>query len=122
MNTNFLEKRVNFRADYENVIHYKVLGETPPSESVFKYESARTRNISKGGLCMLIPYKIPEGNVIRIEVPIGTETNLIKAFCEVQWCKPAGSVYEAGLSFIALKEEDMKTLENYLDNSEVRAL
>jgi hypothetical protein len=122
MKTNFLEKRINFRAEYENVIHYKVLGDTDPSSSAFKYESAKIRNISKGGLCMLIPHNIPEGNVIRIEVPIGSEPNPIKAFCEVQWCKPAGSEYEAGLSFIALKEEDVRTLENYLNNSEVRTL
>ncbi|HNZ28824.1 MAG TPA: PilZ domain-containing protein [Candidatus Goldiibacteriota bacterium] len=124
MNASYLEKRIDTRADVEEVLRYKVLGDGEDTITSFKYEKATTRNISKGGVCMVLPHKISEGNVIRVEIPLENESLVIKAFCEVQWCRLANKdgIYEAGLSFIALKDDDAKSLENYINEREAKAM
>jgi hypothetical protein len=116
MVTGYLEKRTDKRADFEDTARFKVLSDEQSSLNM-EYAEAITKNISRGGVCMEIPHKIPEGNVIRIEIPIKKGDKPIKAFCEVQWCKAVNdNKYEIGLSFIALKEEDAESLNNYVSN------
>lgn len=111
----YLEKRMDKRADFEEKARYKILGDDQSSMS-FEYAEALTKNISRGGVCMEIPHKMTEGNVIRVEIPVEKETRPIKAFCEVQWCRPTDSgKFEVGLSFIALKEEDAEYLNEYVN-------
>jgi hypothetical protein len=115
----YLEKRMDKRADIEEHARFKLLGEDQSSMNM-EYAEAKTRNISRGGVCMDIPYKIAEGNVIRVEIPIEKIDRPIKAFCEVQWCRPADQGrYEVGLSFIALKEEDAEFLNDYVNKRAV---
>ena len=124
MTASYLEKRMETRTDIEGILKYKVLGDGEDTLTSFKYEKASTRNISKGGVCVILPHKIGEGNVIRVELPIENESLLIKAFCEVQWCRLANKdgIYEAGLSFIALKDDDAKALENFINEREAKAM
>lgn len=111
----YLEKRIDKRADFEERARFKLLGEDQSSVNT-EYAPAVTRNISKGGVCMEVDNKIAEGNVIRVEIPVDKNDRPIKAFCEVQWCKPVNDgKYEIGLSFIALKEEDAEFLNNYVN-------
>ncbi len=112
----YLEKRIDPRAEIQEKAKYKLLGEEQSSMN-FEYEEAQTKNISIGGVCMVLPHKISEGNVIRVEIPIESAQQPIKAFCEVQWCKPSEKEkYEVGLSFIALKEEDAELLSTFVKN------
>ncbi|MCX8092551.1 MAG: PilZ domain-containing protein [Candidatus Goldbacteria bacterium] len=110
----YIEKRSDKRAEFNNEIRYKLIGDDSSSIQV-EYITATTKNISRGGLCMVIPHKINEGNVIRVEIPVENNKKHIKAFCEVQWCKEnkTGS-YDIGVSFIALKEEDLEYLNKYV--------
>ncbi len=108
----YMEKRVDERADVTTSAKFKILSDSENGASN-GYEEGTIRNISKGGLCIQVLRKITEGNVVRIEIPgIDKESGrTIKAFCEVQWCVKSGdSNFEAGLSFIALKEEDVDYL------------
>jgi c-di-GMP-binding flagellar brake protein YcgR len=115
MVTSFIEKRVDKRADVEETAKYKILGENESSQN-FEYAEATTKNISRGGVCMVVPHKINEGNVIRVEIPVEKNERPIKAFCEVQWCRPEDNgKFEVGLSFIALKEEDVEHLNNFVN-------
>ncbi|HDQ25784.1 MAG TPA: PilZ domain-containing protein [bacterium] len=119
---NYLEKRLDPRLDIEEELRYKIIGDEYGSSSAVP-EKAKARNISKGGVCISLPHKIEVGNVIRVEIPIENEDRLIKAFCEVQWCSmKAQSDYELGLSFIALKEEDVEFLDNYVKNKSERVM
>ncbi len=117
MVTEYIEKRVDKRAPHQEEAKFKVLGE-PEQTTAYNYEKAETKNISKGGVCMSLPYKINEGNVIRVEIPLGKdgEEKKIKAFCEVQWCnyRESEKRYEVGMSFIALKEDDAEYLRSYV--------
>ncbi|HRU39570.1 MAG TPA: hypothetical protein P5511_06805, partial [Candidatus Goldiibacteriota bacterium] len=64
----YLEKRIDPRAEIQEKAKYKLLGEEQSSMN-FEYEEAQTKNISIGGVCMVLPHKISEGNVIRVEIP-----------------------------------------------------
>ncbi|MGD0566370.1 MAG: PilZ domain-containing protein [Candidatus Goldiibacteriota bacterium] len=113
----YTEKRVDTRADIDHEAKFKILSESDGAAG-FGYESAKAKNISKGGLCLEVERKLIEGNVIRIELPSLGENKTIKAFCEVQWCRKgsADNNYEAGLSFIALREDDVNYLVDFIDN------
>ena len=113
----YMDKRVDERADVAAYAKFKILSETEGAVSN-GYEEGTTRNISKGGLCIQVPRKLTEGNVIRIEIPtLEDNDRAIKAFCEVQWCvkNNDNTNFEAGLSFIALKEEDMEFLKKLVN-------
>jgi len=110
----YIEKRTDKRAEFSEEIRYKLIGDDT-SNIKFEYIKATTKNVSRGGLCMVIPHKINEGNVIRVEIPIENNSKQIKAFCEVQWCKDNGAgSFEIGASFIALKEDDLEYLNSYI--------
>ena len=112
----YLEKRIDKRAGIEEKARFKLLGDDQSTMNM-EYAEAETRNISRGGVCMVIPHKIGEGNVIRVEIPMDKADRPIKAFCEVQWCRNTSTdgKYEVGLSFIALKEEDAESLNEYVN-------
>lgn len=117
------ERRRDKRVEYKNEAKFRIIGEITTEAISYEYENAETKNISAGGVCLILSHKIVEGNVVRVEIPIG-DKGLIKAFCEVQWCKESNinGHYEAGLSFIALKEDDAELLNNYIKNNQQRAI
>jgi c-di-GMP-binding flagellar brake protein YcgR len=117
------ERRKNKRVEFKNEAKFRIIGEITTEAISYEYEKAETKNISVGGVCLILRHKITEGNVIRVEIPIG-EKGIIKAFCEVQWCKESSTNghYEAGLNFIALKEDDAEFLNNYVKNNQERAI
>jgi hypothetical protein len=112
----YSEKRVDIRADIDHEAKFKILSESDGLIG-FGYEPAKAKNISKGGLCLEVARKLTEGNVIRIELPSLGDNKTIKAFCEVQWCRKGSSEnnFEAGLSFIALREDDINYLVEFVE-------
>jgi hypothetical protein len=125
MGADLMDRRKDLRATIGQEARFKLLGNE--ENIAFGYESAQTKNISKSGVCIYIPHTIKEGNVVRVEIPvtIGEIKKQIKAFCEVQWCREAqekkGS-YEAGLSFIAVKEDDVDLLHTYVNRIDAKAV
>jgi len=110
----YIEKRLDKRAEFNEEIKYKLIGDDSTNFQM-EYIKATSKNVSCGGLCMIIPHKISEGNVIRVEIPTDDKSRQIKAFCEVQWCKENGQgLFEVGVSFIALKEDDLEYLNKYI--------
>jgi c-di-GMP-binding flagellar brake protein YcgR len=110
----YIEKRIDYRAEIDEQAKYKILSDSEKGLS-FGYESAKTKNVSKGGLCLVMPHKLESGSVIRVEIPFEGDERVVKAFCEVQWCTQSdeNSKYEVGLSFIALKEDDVSFITEY---------
>ncbi|MFP4466997.1 MAG: PilZ domain-containing protein [Candidatus Goldiibacteriota bacterium] len=106
------DKRQEQRREFSNNIKYKLIG---AENTNYEFESASTRNISKGGICVVIPHRITQGNVVRVEIPMPDSETSIKAFCEVQWNRPADDKFETGMSFIALKEDDLDVLKRFLE-------
>ncbi|MCE5300197.1 MAG: PilZ domain-containing protein [Spirochaetia bacterium] len=113
----YSDKRADTRVEFNGEIKYKVLSDSETATGS-NYETALSKNISKGGLCILAGQKFSEGTVVRVEIPgIENKEHPIKAFCEVLWCSSDNGKkdqFEAGLSFIALKEDDMDVLQKYV--------
>lgn len=113
----YMDKRVDERAYLNTFAKFKILSDNEQTVS-HGFEEGATRNISKSGLCIQVPRKLEDGSVIRIEIPSFDEVDRsIKAFCEVQWCvkNTNNDNFEAGLSFIALKEEDVEYLHKLVE-------
>ncbi|MBP7792442.1 MAG: PilZ domain-containing protein [Candidatus Goldbacteria bacterium] len=110
----YVEKRTDKRAEFNEEIKYKLIGDDT-SNIQLDFNKAAAKNVSCGGLCLVMSHKINEGNVIRVEIPVNNNTRQIKAFCEVQWCKEnEAGLFDIGASFIALKEDDLKYLNEYI--------
>jgi len=94
-------------------LRYKMLQDNTQL-GVYDFENAKTRAIFEDGICVLTESRLEKGNLIKIELPIGNR--MLKTFCDVDWCKwddEAGE-YEAKLTFIALKEEDILALAQFI--------
>ena len=113
MPTDYMERRMAPRVDMRFEVKFKVLGEE--AEAVRPdYSRAEARNLSRTGLCIFLDRRAEEGSVIRIELAVNNGERLVKSFCEVEWIRTITGGYEAGLSFIALKEEDAVYLSNII--------
>jgi len=113
MQTEFVERRSTRRINAGGETKYKIAS-AKANGIKSNYESGKIKNISKGGICLLLTGKIEEGTTLRVEINLtNPENRMISAFCEVEWCNPAGpqDLYEIGLSFFAVKEEDQKFLD-----------
>jgi len=79
-----------------------------------EFENARTRTIFEDGICVLTENRVEKNDLIKIEMPL--EKRTIKTFCDVEWCNwdDEAGAYEAKLSFITLKEEDILTLAEFI--------
>jgi len=112
-----IEKRNDIRAELNQETQFRVLS-NGESETALSPMIGIAKNISRGGVCIQTEQKINEGNVIRVEIPApGSSKNKINAFCEVQWCRKSfvTGYYEIGLSFIAMKEDDVEYLRQYVE-------
>ncbi len=110
-----IERRAYPRINYEASTKYKVLmGDIENIQSTFY--KGKTRNLSKGGICLVMPNKVEPGKVIRVEILIDKSDKIIKAFCEVRWSndKEIDGNYETGLSFLAVREGDIDFLDNFI--------
>jgi hypothetical protein len=109
------EHRVYKRADCGTNASYKVLGEYI-SNVTLGYKGATAKNISKGGACIVMPVPVEKGDVLLLDVAVEGLTNPINTICEVMWCRKTDSGYEAGLSFITIKQKDSEVIEKYADH------
>ncbi len=119
MQTDFIEKRLTERINIVRETKYKMLSNDLDKINS-SYEKGKIKNISKGGVCLLMPQKAEEGTILRVEINLTDSNNgIIKAFCEVRWCNFESSVglYEIGLSFVTLREEDQKFLEQFINET-----
>jgi c-di-GMP-binding flagellar brake protein YcgR len=81
-------------------------------------EKVMTKNISRGGLCVVSTVEMKKGTVLAAEIVLNTEgMEKFKAYCETVWSKKADETgtFEAGLQFIGLKPAEEKNLKQYLE-------
>ncbi len=94
---------------------YKKLGEYISSIDI-GYRCAKAKNISRGGICMLLPAPVEKGDVLLLDVIPEGSSSAINAICEVMWCCKSGESYEAGLSFINTDEKNQRHIESLENN------
>lgn len=77
---------------------------------------ARSRNISKEGICLVSEDRPEEGKILNLSFFLPPEKEPIKAYARVMWIKDAGEHYcEFGLKFWEIEEEDEKRLNAYFE-------
>ncbi len=110
------EVRSHERYECNATASYKKLGEYISSIDI-GYRCAKTKNISRGGICMLLPAPVEKGDVLLLDVVPEGSSSAINAICEVMWCCKSGDSYEAGLAFINMEDKCCKSVENFGDKT-----
>lgn len=113
----FVEKRVHPRVSVKIPVKYRVIEDQKELETVFerrkKEQTTRTMDMSLGGLYIVAETILNIGSILRLDISLPEKTSLISAFAEVVWSNETG----AGLHFLAMKEDDVENLKNYLSKA-----
>ncbi|MBN2050606.1 MAG: PilZ domain-containing protein [Spirochaetales bacterium] len=75
---------------------------------------ARSRNISKEGICLISEEKPEEGKILNLQFFLPGADQPIQAYARVMWVREASEhYYEFGLKYWEIDEADEKRLEAY---------
>jgi c-di-GMP-binding flagellar brake protein YcgR len=114
----FLEKRVHPRVSVKIPVKYRVIEDQKEIETVFerkkREQSSQTMDVSLGGLYLVADQVLNVGSILRLDITLPQNSHLISAFAEVVWSNETGG----GLHFLAMKEEDVDSLKNYLSQTQ----
>ncbi|HTC21310.1 MAG TPA: PilZ domain-containing protein [bacterium] len=110
----FMEKRIHPRVSIKIPVKFRVIEDQKELETVFerkkKEQTTRTMDVSLGGLYIVADQILNVGSILRLDVSLPEKSSLISAFAEVVWANETGG----GLHFLAMKEDDVEFLKNYL--------
>jgi len=113
----FVEKRIHPRVSVKIPVKYRVIEDQKEIESIFerrkKEQNTETVDVSLGGMYVVTEQIIQVGSILRLDISLPNKSGVISAFAEVVWANETGG----GLHFLAMKEEDMESLKNYLSKS-----
>jgi len=73
-------------------------------------KSAQTLDSSVGGMFVVCEEPLQKGDLVSLKLGLPTGGPPFTAFAEVAWMGPSG----AGLKFLAVKEQDVQRLEDFL--------
>ena len=110
----FVEKRVHPRISVKIPVKFRVIEDQKEIDTVFerrkKEQTSQTMDVSLGGLYIVADQVLNVGSILRLDISIPERSGLVSAFAEVVWANETGG----GLHFLAMKEEDVDFLKNYL--------
>ena len=114
----FMEKRIHPRVSVKIPVKYRVIEDQKEIETVFerkkREQTSQTMDVSLGGLYLVSEQLMNVGSILRLDISIPNCPRMVSAFAEVVWSNETGG----GLHFLAMKEEDVDSLKNYLSESE----
>jgi c-di-GMP-binding flagellar brake protein YcgR len=114
----FMEKRVHPRVSVKIPVKYRVIEDQKEIETVFerkkREQTSQTMDVSLGGLYLVSEQVMNVGSILRLDIAIPDNSRMVSAFAEVVWSNETGG----GLHFLAMKEEDVDALKNYLNQSQ----
>ena len=110
----FVEKRIHPRVSVKIPVKYRIIEDQKEIDSVFerrkKEQTTKTMDVSLGGLYIVAESVLNIGSILRLDISVPAKASIISAFAEVVWANETGG----GLHFLAMKEEDVESLKNYL--------
>ena len=111
----FVEKRVHPRISVKIPIKYYFAEvEEGAIENIVEWrlqdKNGQTLDLSLSGMYFAVDQKLIINSVIRLEIPLSDESNLLPIYAEVVWVNEEG----AGLHFIEMMDEDVECLKAYL--------
>jgi c-di-GMP-binding flagellar brake protein YcgR len=111
----FVEKRVHPRVSIKIPVKYRIIEDQKELETVFerrkREQTTRTMDVSLGGLYIVAEQVLNVGSILRLDISLPERPALVSAFAEVVWANETGG----GLHFLAMKEDDVEFLKNYLN-------
>jgi hypothetical protein len=114
----FLEKRVHPRVAVKIPVKYRVIEDQKEIETVFERkkneQTSQTMDVSLGGLYLVADQVLNVGSILRLDITLPEVSHPVSAFAEVAWSNETGG----GLHFLAMKEEDVESLKNYLSQTQ----
>lgn len=108
------EKRLHPRLSTEIPVKYWVLEEQKEIESYFEHlektKSAKTKDVSLGGMYITTDQPLKKGSILQLEIMIPCREGKLKTYAEVVWTNEFGG----GLKFFILADDDRNCLKSYL--------
>jgi hypothetical protein len=109
------EKRLHPRFSAEIPVKYWVLEEQKAIESFLEHlektKSAKTKDVSLGGMYISTGHTLKKGSILQLEIMIPCHKEKLKTYAEVVWTNEFGG----GLKFFMLSDDDRKCLKSYLE-------
>lgn len=86
-------------------------------------ELSLTKNISKGGICLIVYEELKESDILDLEICLPEDKIPINATGRVVWAKKfiigdpiKGKRFDVGIEFMEIKEEDLNRIDKYIFN------
>lgn len=114
VNEAWAEKRKFLRLNVGCEVSHKALSADSASS-----DKSQTKNISAGGLCLIVDEKLNPGTILELDFVLPDKKNTIKAKSRVAWIKPfkIGSEtehYDCGVEFTQINPVDRKRIDQYV--------
>ena len=108
------EKRVHPRISLKVPVSVRVLSDAEKADGTYDWRKStkhqNTMDVSLGGIFLVTDQPLKEKDLLSMEISIPGTPEKLGAMAEVVWRNENGG----GIQFLAMKEEDMKTLTAYL--------
>jgi len=111
-----VEKRKFPRLRLNVNVQYEVL-KVPPH----KAEETGSKNISAGGICLVIPKKVDIDNLLRLKLSLPGEVSYIIVKGRVVWVEEFSithtsyyKAYDCGIEFVDISPQDQENISRYL--------
>ncbi|MFH1459241.1 MAG: PilZ domain-containing protein [Candidatus Omnitrophota bacterium] len=111
---NFKEQRKFVRIDANFVVSYYIY-----PKHIKETDMTLTRNLSLGGICFTTDKHFPPGIILQITLRLPKISHLVKILGEVVYVKQEKNkkiLFDIGIKFVQIKEEDIVTLEEIINN------
>jgi c-di-GMP-binding flagellar brake protein YcgR len=108
-----LEKRKFPRLPLTVKVKYEVLKVSP-----LRAEENQSKNVSAGGICLVLREKINIGALLRLKLSLQDEVNFIIVTGKVVWAEEFSvndyKAYDCGIEFVDVAPQDQKNISHYL--------
>jgi hypothetical protein len=110
-----LDKRIHPRFSTRIPIRYRVLHNAKEIEAIDEHnkktEVSQSADISLGGLRLVTKEVLKLGSFLRLHISVPSKFLFISTLARVVWTTKKG----AGIHFVAMKEDDVKILNEYIN-------
>jgi|GEM_PF-1437046 len=118
------DKRKAPRIQVTIPVQYKVINQTEEAVTALEQKRAQTtgrsKDVSAQGLFLISDRPLAKGDMLKIEIQLPNDHKPLRTFSEVVWVSdesvPAGK-HGAGISFMALREEDADRITKFVANA-----
>ena len=109
MYNDYVDRRKHERVNVARAIYLEVVSYGSRSEADNLIYRCETIDVSKGGLCLLVPQHIPPGRTVNIAAPLGEGKESVELVGESIWSRPtdSGDGHWVGLQLQTDGSQDM---------------